>query len=92
VETLYDLSRLSEVYALLDRTKRGADAPASDAQTNLEISIHVAGSAVTGAARILSRYGIRMNDADRTDLLAIILEQGRHLAQLVSDPGHLSAP
>lgn len=86
VETLHDLSRVSEVYALLDRAKQGTDTPASNAQTNLEISIHVAGNAITSAARILSRYGTRMDDADRSDLLAIILEQGRHLAQLVPDP------
>lgn len=92
VETLHDLSRVSEVYALLDRAIRGTDAPGSEAPNNLAMSIHVAGNAVTGAARILSRYGTRMGYADRTDLLAIILEQGRHLARLVPDPYNLLAP
>jgi GAF domain-containing protein len=92
VETLHDLSRVSEAYTLLDRAKRGADAPVSYAQANPEILIQVAGNALTSAARILSRYGTRMGDADRTDLLAIILEQERHLARLVPDPYNLLAP
>lgn len=86
VDTLRDLSRLSEVYATLDRTQRGTDASRSGATTKLEISIHVAGHAVISAARILRRYGARISDEDRADLLAVILEQGQHLARIVPDP------
>lgn len=91
IATLKDLSQVSEAYGLLEQTKRGAEASASGEPTKLEISIHVAGNAVIGAARILGRYGVKLEDADRADLLAIIIEQGQHLVRLVPDPYHLSA-
>lgn len=37
-------------------------------------------------ARILRRYGARISDVDHADLLAVILEQGQHLARIVPDP------
>lgn len=91
IATLHDLSRVSEVYALLDRTRRGVDAALPVVPAKLEISIHVAGNAVLGAARILGRHGAKLADADRIDLLAIITEQGRHLAQMVPDPYNFAA-
>jgi GAF domain-containing protein len=84
LETLRDLRQVSEAYAALDqaqRSKRPASSPG-----NLQTSVHVAGKAVIGAARILRRYGSRMEPADHTDLLAIIEEQGEHLVALAPDP------
>jgi DNA-binding response OmpR family regulator len=84
VATLRDLSQVSEAYAVLDQAKRSTGAPASGGMTNLETSIHVAGKAIHGVTQILRRYGVRLGDAERNDLLAIIEEQSEHLVALAS--------
>lgn len=85
METLSDLSQISEAYAVIDQTRRGIGVASPDALTNLETSIHAAGKAIVCAGRILRRYGTRLEEADRADLLAIIEEQGRHLERLAPD-------
>lgn len=82
LETLRDLAQVSEAYAALEQAKRRAGDPGSGPD-NLEISIHVAGKAVRGAARVLRRYGAHLGEAERSDLLGIIEEQGEHLVALV---------
>ena len=84
LETLRDLRRVGEAYAALDQAQRSAR-PASR-PTDLQTSIHVAGKALIGAARILRRYGSELKEEERSDLLAIIEEQGAHLVALAPDP------
>jgi CheY-like chemotaxis protein len=85
LETLYDLRQAGEAYAALARARRGERVAGAGAPANVETSIHVAGKAISCATRILRRYGARLGDAERDDLLAIIDEQGRHLTELVPE-------
>lgn len=84
LETLRDLRRVSEAYALLACVKRTGGATSAAAPANIETSIHVAGKALTGVARILRRYGAGIGADERDDLLAIVEEQGEHLMGLAS--------
>ena len=81
VATLEDLRQIVEAYAVLDRAKRGGRKEGS-----LDLSLHVAGNAILGATRLLRRYGKRMADAERVELLAIIEEQAQHLVDLAPKP------
>lgn len=83
LETLRDLRQISEAYAALSQTRKEASRPG--ARTALETTIHVAGKAIVGATHLLRRYVARIADAERLDLIAIIEEQGRHLASIVPD-------
>ena len=83
LETLRDLRQISEAYAALSQARK--EAPRPGAGTALETTIHVAGKAIVGATHLLRRYDARIADAERLDLIAIIEEQGRHLASIVPD-------
>ena len=73
--TLRDLAMVVEAYATLDRAKRSR----SSART--QVSMHVAGNAIAGAARILKRHGANLAYEERVPLLEIIEEQARHLVE-----------
>lgn len=81
--TLRDLAGVTEAYATLERAKRSGAG-----RQSRNVSMHVAGNAVLGAAGILRRHGSRLPDAERDQLLEIIEEQARHLAESSPDKLH----
>ena len=76
LSTLRDLADIAEAYAHLE----SARSEPSKGQSSRDVSMHVAGRAVLGAAHILRRHGARLAEGERDQLLAIIEEQARHLA------------
>jgi hypothetical protein len=79
--TLRDLAGVSEAYATLHRARGKGVA-------NREITMHVAGNAILGAVHILRRHGARLDADEREQLLGIIEEQARHLAEAAPSPAH----
>lgn len=82
LETLRDLGQVSEAYAVLDQAKHSAATGTVSRPATLQTSIHVAGKALLGVVRILRRYGARLKDSERSDLLAILEEQSAQLVAL----------
>lgn len=81
--TLRDLALVTEAYATLDRARKVGSSPRAS-----QVSMHVAGNAIVGAARILRRHGAELEAPDRDPLLEIIEEQGRHLAEASPEKPH----
>ena len=80
--TLRDLAMVTEAYATLDRAKK------SRSTARAQVSMHVAGNAIAGAARILKRHGANLAYEERLPLLEIIEEQARHLVDSSPDRPH----
>jgi CheY-like chemotaxis protein len=80
--TLRDLAMVTEAYATLVRAKKSRSA------ARAQVSMHVAGNAIAGAARILKRHGEGMAYEERVPLLEIIEEQARHLVESSPDRPH----
>ncbi len=85
--TLEDLAQVTEAYAHLGQAKvdhagTGSGVP----MRNLSVSAGVAGGAIQGVAHILRRFGGRLQESERDELLQIIEEQSGHLVESVA-PG-----
>lgn len=80
LDTLRDLAQVTEAYAHLAAARRRRAAGATD----LAISADVAGRAIQGVARILRRFGNRLDMGERDELLRIVEEQSAHLVESVS--------
>lgn len=80
LETLGDLAQVTEAYAHLAVARQSRAAGATD----LSVSADVAGRAIQGVARILRRFGNRLESGERDELLQIVEEQSSHLVQSVA--------
>jgi ActR/RegA family two-component response regulator len=83
LETLKDLAQVTEAYAHLATARQQRDATAA-ATSSLSISADVAGRAIQGVARILRRFGNRLDASERDELLQIVEEQSAHLVESVA--------
>ena len=69
----------------LGQAKLDPSPPRSGApMRNLSVSAGVAGRAIQGVARILRRFGGRLDASERDELLQIIEEQSGHLVESVA--------
>lgn len=84
LETLKDLAQVTEAYAHLAAARRLHGAGRAPASSDLAISAEVAGRAIQGVARILRRFGSRLDAHERDELLQIVEEHSGHLAQGVA--------
>ena len=80
--TLEDLARITRAFAVLGQAHKSQTAVRNLGRSgNLHTSVLVAGNAILGAAHILQRHGMKLDDAERDELLAIIESQAEHLAR-----------
>ena len=84
LETLKDLTQVTEAYAHLAAARRERESGAAAVASNLSISADVAGRAIQGVARILRRFGNRLDATERDELLQIVEEQSGHLVESVA--------
>jgi GAF domain-containing protein len=85
LDTLADLAQVTEAYAQLAAARREAGAGREGAPLrNLTVSALVAGRAIQGIARILRRFGNRLDAPERDELLQVIEEQSAHLSGSVA--------
>ena len=76
---------MTEAYAQLARARQESGAAHGETLRNLSVSAEVAGRAIQGIARILRRFGNRLDAQERDELLQVIEEQSAHLAGNVAD-------
>lgn len=84
LETLGDLAQVTEAYAYLAALRGTQGAGRAAGATDLSISAEVAGRAIQGVARILRRFGNRLDANERDELLQIVEEQSGHLVRSVA--------
>lgn len=81
LETLEDLAQVTEAYAHLGQAKLDHAQRSGAPMRNLSVSAGVAGRAIQGVARILRRFGGRLDASERDELLQVIEEQSGHLVE-----------
>lgn len=75
--TLRDLASIAEAYAVLAHAKRATGAAR---QSQRDLTMRAAGTAILGAASILRRDGARVGEPERAELLVVVEELARLLA------------